>query len=83
MSKWCPPTRDGAAAGRDSVSGLAWAFEDPAVHWQEHDIREVQYWRSRPADERLAQAARYRVRVHGQFPEPAVWTWKFVVFGTE
>jgi hypothetical protein len=80
MSNWRPPTRDGAAAGRDAVSGLAWAFEDPDVHWGAHDTREIRYWRSRPVEERLAQAASYRMRVHGQCPEPRAWTWKFVRF---
>jgi hypothetical protein len=83
MPDWRPPTRDGAASGRDSASGLAWAFEEPAVHWAEHDTREVLHWRSRPAAERLAQAAAYRLRVHGRTPEPRLWTWKFVPFGAD
>lgn len=83
MAMWRPPTRDGLSSGRDRVTGLAWAFEQPIVHWNEHDERQVAYWRSRPAEERLAQAAAYRVRVHGHCAEPHVWTWKFVPFGAE
>jgi hypothetical protein len=83
MSTWRPPTRDGVASGRDPSSGLAWAFEDPRVHRDQHDERHVRYWRSRSPAERLAQADAYRVRVHGYRPEPTVWAWKFVPFGEE
>jgi hypothetical protein len=61
---------------------LAWAFEDPPRHWAEHDRRLAAYWQSRSPAERLAQAAAYRVRVHGETPEPDPWTWTFVPFDT-
>jgi len=77
-SEWVPPTRDGRTRGTDPQSGLAWAVEAPDTHWAEHDGRLVAYWRSRPAAERLAQAAAYRVRVHGLVAAPAQWTWRLV-----
>ena len=54
------------------------AIEEPAAHWAEHDRRLVRYWRSRTPAERLAQAAAYRVRVHGETADPDEWTWRFV-----
>ena len=72
------PTRDGSREGREPSSGTPWAFESPEAHWAEHDGRQVRYWRSRPAAERLARAAHYRVLRHGTHLEPAVWTWRFV-----
>jgi hypothetical protein len=65
------------------MSGLTWEFEEPATHWAEHDRRQVQYWRSRPPGERLAQAAAYRRREHGETPDPDVWTWRFVPAGDD
>jgi hypothetical protein len=44
---------------------MAWAFESPAEHWTHHDVRQMEYWRTRPASERLAQAASYRWRRDG------------------
>jgi hypothetical protein len=79
---WEPPTRDGLRRGR-ATSGLTWEFEEPATHWAEHDRRLVRYWRSRPPGERLAQAAAYRLRVHGETPDPDPWTWRFVPAGDE
>jgi len=76
--EWKVPTRDGRSHGIDSQSGLAWAVEAPDAHWAEHDARLVAYWRSRPAAERLAAAADYRVRVHGLIAAPARWTWQLV-----
>jgi hypothetical protein len=76
--KWHPPTRDGRTEGADSVSGLAWAIEAPEAHWAAHDSRLVAYWRSRPPAERLAEAAAYRVRVHGLVAGPSHWTWQLV-----
>ena len=75
---WTPPTRDGRSSGIDPTSSLAWAIEPPEVHWAEHDARQVAYWRSRPAAERLAQANHYRLRVHGLVVPPERWTWKLV-----
>jgi hypothetical protein len=72
------PTRDGARQGRDSTSGVPWAFESPEAHWAEHDRRQVRYWRSRPPAERLARAAHYRALRHGRLFEPVVWTWRFL-----
>lgn len=78
---WNPPTRDGRSEGIDPISGLAWVLETPETHWAEHDARQVTYWRSRPASERLAQAAAYRVRVHGLVAAPSQWTWQLVPAG--
>lgn len=72
------PTLNGQEAGRESSTGMAWAFEDPQRHWAEHDARQVRYWRTRPPEERLAQAAEYRRRRHGTLDEPATWTWRFL-----
>jgi hypothetical protein len=80
---WIPPTRDGRTSGVDPDSGLAWAVEPPHVHWAEHDARLVAYWRSRPPAERLAQAAAYRLRVHGPVPAPDRWTWRLVLPGDD
>lgn len=77
-STFVPPTRTGEAEGRDPVTGTAWAFEPPEVHWAEHDRRHLEYWLSRPPAERLAQAAAYRVRVHGLVEEPSRWAVRFV-----
>lgn len=70
------PTTTGAWAGVDK--GVSWTFEAPAEHWQLHDARELAYWRTRSTDERLAQAAWYRVRVHGAVPKPTTWSWRFL-----
>ncbi len=70
------PTRSGVSNGVDA--GTPWAFEPADVHWRLHDEREVAYWRSRRPEERLAQALQYRVRVHGAFPAPTNWSWRFV-----
>jgi hypothetical protein len=78
---WQPPIRDGRTEGAESVSGLAWAVEAPDAHWAAHDARLVAYWRSRPAPERLAEAAAYRVRVHGLVAAPSEWTWQLVPAG--
>ncbi len=69
------PTTTGASSGVDS--GIPWAFESADEHWRLHDEREVAFWRSRSPAERLAQAARYRVRVHGLVAPPAHWLWRF------
>lgn len=78
---WNPPTRDGRSEGSDPTSGLKWVVEAPEVHWAEHDARLLTYWRSRPTSERLAQAAEYRVRIHGLVEAPSTWTWRLVPFG--
>jgi hypothetical protein len=65
-------------SGRDSATGLSWALESPEQHWAEHDARQLAYWRTRSPEERLAQAAEYRWRRHGDIREPAVWTWRFL-----
>lgn len=70
------PTVRGASSGVDA--GIRWSFEAPEEHWREHDRRQVAYWRSRPPEERLAQAAYYRWRVHGDVAEPEAWSWRFV-----
>ena len=70
------PTTTGASSGVDA--GTPWAFEPADEHWRLHDQREVAYWRSRPPEERLAQALQYRVRVHGPFSAPTRWSWRFV-----
>lgn len=70
------PTRTGSRTGIES--GVRWTFESPADHWRLHDRREVEYWRSRPPQERLGQAARYRLRVHGWLEAPPRWPWRFV-----
>jgi hypothetical protein len=72
------PTRSGEWSGRDSSSGVAWAFESPSQHWAAHDERQIAYWRSRPVEERLAQAAEYRLRRHGDIREPTVWSWRLL-----
>ena len=72
------PTARGASNGVDN--GTPWAFEPADEHWRRHDEREVAYWRSRRPEERLAQALRYRMRVHGAFSAPTSWSWRFVPF---
>ena len=57
---------------------LTWVLEDADEHFREHDTRQVRYWLSRPPAERLARAARYRVRVHGDIEPPAVMTWRLI-----
>jgi len=60
----------------DTSPGRRWVLESPEAHWREHDSRQVTYWRSRPVQERLAQAAWYRVRVFGAldaYPQPRSW----------
>ena len=76
------PTSTGEASGRDS-SGTAWAFESPADHWAAHDVRQHAYWLTRSPEARLAQAAEYRRRVHGDVEEPASWTWRFLGAGEQ
>ena len=76
--EWVPPTRDGKTSGVDSTTGLSWAVEPPDLHWNQHDARQVAYWRSRPPSERLAQAELYRLRVHGLVVAPSSWTWRLV-----
>jgi hypothetical protein len=68
----------GGGSGRDSTNGLTWTFESPERHWSDHDARQGAYWRSRPAAERLAQAAEYRRRRHGAVTGPVTWTWRFL-----
>src|SRR5688572_30909589 len=75
-SKSTAPTRTGRSSGRDPSTGMTWAFESPEEHWAHHDRRQLEYWRTRSPEERLAQAAEYRYRQHGDIPEPAVWTWQ-------
>ena len=75
------PTKTGAWSGVDRQTGTPWRFEPADEHWRLHDQREVAYWRSRPAAERLAQASHYRVRVHGLVTMPTHWPWRFVPFG--
>ena len=75
-SRVAPPTTTGMSSGVDG--GMPWAFEPADEHWRLHDLREVAYWRSRPPEERLAQARRYRARVHGPFRTPTRWSWRFV-----
>ena len=72
------PTTTGLSHGVDG--GTRWAFEPADEHWRLHDQHEVAYWRSKSPDQRLAQALRYRVRVHGPFSEPPRWSWRFVAF---
>lgn len=72
------PTTNGAWSGVDRVTGTPWAFESGEEHWRLHDQREIAYWRSRPPTERLAQAASYRLRVHGEVTPPRRWEWRFV-----
>ncbi len=72
------PTHDGTHEGREPSSGTRWAFEAPEAHWADHDARQVRYWRSRPPEERLAQAAHYRSVRHGAILEPMAWSWRFV-----
>lgn len=72
------PTTNGAWSGVDRVTGTRWAFEPADDHWRLHDEREVGHWRSRPPAERLAQAAAYRLRVHGEVAPPAQWQWRFL-----
>lgn len=73
------PTTTGAWSGVDA--GIPWAFEPPHEHWRLHDEHEVAFWRSQPPAERLAQADRYRVRVHGPIDTTAPLTWRFVAPG--
>jgi hypothetical protein len=63
---------------RDIVGGMTWAFEPPEEHWADHDTRQLRYWLTRPAAERLAQAAEYRRRLHGDVVAPAAWRWRFL-----
>ena len=70
------PTTTGMSSGVDA--GTTLAFEPADEHWRLHDLREVAYWRSRPPEERLAQALCYRVRVHSLFPAPTRWSWQVV-----
>jgi hypothetical protein len=58
--------------------GVRWMFESAEDHWRLHDRREVAYWRSRPPEERLAQAAAYRIRVHGALSPGRPQQWRFV-----
>lgn len=62
---------------------MAWTFESPEQHWADHDVRQVEYWRTRSADERLAQAAEYRRRRDGDVVEPSAWTWRFLPPGEQ
>ncbi len=60
----------------NTAHGSRWALEPPEAHWRDHDARQVAYWRSRPAQERLDQATWYRVRVFGAleaYPQPRTW----------
>lgn len=57
-----------------SLTGLRWSLESADEHDQQHDRSQVRYWLSRPADERLAQAEAYRVRVSGAGPHALVGT---------
>lgn len=70
------PTTTGAWSGVDA--GIPWMFEPPQEHWRRHDEREVAFWRSQPPEERLAQADRYRVRVHGPIDPATPVTYRFV-----
>lgn len=70
------PTTTGTSCGVEA--GTPWAFESADEHWRLHGQREVTYWRSRPPEERLAQALHYRVRVHGPLLAPTRWSWRFV-----
>jgi hypothetical protein len=75
------PTRTGEASGRDSTTGVAWAFESREEHWARHDTRQLAYWQTRSPAERLAQAADYRRRRDGDVIEPSKWTWRFMAVG--
>jgi hypothetical protein len=77
------PTRTGITSGRDPASGMSWAFEPPAAHCAAHDERQAEYWRSRSHEERLAQAAAYRRRRHGDVREPSTWSWRFLPSGEQ
>ncbi len=77
------PTDDGASSGVESSSGMSWTFEDPRQHWENHDVRQVRYWRARPPAERLARAAAYRIRRDGSIPAPVSWTWRFLGRGEQ
>lgn len=60
----------------DTRPGRRWVLESPDEHWLSHDARQVEFWRSRPAAERLAQATWYRERVFGAltgYPPPRSW----------
>jgi hypothetical protein len=70
------PTTTGMSSGVEA--GTPWAFESADEHWRLHGRRELAYWRSRPPEERLAQALHYRVRVHGPLSVPTRWSWRFV-----
>lgn len=58
-------------------------MEDPDQHWALHDIRQHAYWRTRSPEERLAHAAAYRLRHHGEVEEPPVWRWRFLTPGIQ
>lgn len=77
------PTTTGQASGRDSTTGLSWAFESPDQHWREHGARQLRYWLSRSPEERLAQAAAYRTHVHGDIVAPTEWHGRFLAPGEE
>ena len=81
MSDELPQTLTTTGASCGVEAGTPWAFESAGEHWRLHDQREVTYWRSRPPEERLAQALHYRVRVHGPLSAPARWSWRLVASG--
>jgi hypothetical protein len=76
-----PPTNTNEWRGRDASSGMAWAFESAEQHWADHDARQVDYWRTRSAAERLAQAAEYRLRRYGEVTDPSPWLWRLLTPG--
>ena len=77
-AKHPPPSGSGTTSTTTPATKMSWTLEDPETHWAEHDVRERAYWLSRPPAERLAQAAEYRYRQHGDLPEPTVWTWRLL-----
>ncbi len=85
MSRFEPaaPTHTGETSGRDSSTGMAWAFESPEQHWADHDRRQMRYWRTCFAQDRLTQAAEYRRRRDGDVVEPSEWKWSFLPAGEQ
>lgn len=75
-----PPLPSGSdtTSTANPATEMSWALEDPQEHWAQHDARQFAYWRTRSPEERLAQAAEYRYRQHGDLPEPTAWTWRLL-----
>ena len=54
-----------------------WRWATPEDHDEDHDRQQVEYWLSRPAEERLAPAEHYCLVVQGAEPrlDRSVWRW--------